>query len=163
MSDDITGWIANAQNSDEQAAAAIWDAYFQKLVSYARTKLSAMPKRAVDEEDVVLSAMNSFFRGAQKGRFDPKDRDELWNLLATITALRRGPGINVTGDDAIRLIIETPEGRTDRVVQPGGRPHLKLVRVVAVEWQTAASTQLFRGRSDQLPTIPFFDADEASL
>lgn len=85
MSDEITQWIAQAKKTDEDAAAAIWDAYFEKLVAYARRKLSSMPRRAADEEDVVLSAMNSFFRGARNGQLNPKDRNELWKLLATIT------------------------------------------------------------------------------
>lgn len=85
MPDDITQLIARARQTDDAAAAAIWDAYFDKLTVYARRKLAAMPRRAADEEDVVLSAMNSFFDGARKGKFQPRDRDELWKLLATIT------------------------------------------------------------------------------
>ena len=39
-----------------------------------------------DEEDVALSAFDSFCRGAEQGRF-PKlsDRDDLWRLLFVIT------------------------------------------------------------------------------
>ena len=85
MPDDITQLIAQAKQTDDAAAAAIWEAYFDKLTIYARRKLAAMPRRAADEEDVVLSAMNSFFDGAKKGKFQPRDRDELWKLLATIT------------------------------------------------------------------------------
>jgi DNA-directed RNA polymerase specialized sigma24 family protein len=48
-------------------------------------KMQGMPRRATDEEDVALSAMNSFFDGMHQGRFVPQDRDELWKLLATIT------------------------------------------------------------------------------
>ncbi len=44
-----------------------------------------MPLRAVDEEDVVLSAMNSFFIGAREGHLKPQNSNELWKLLATIT------------------------------------------------------------------------------
>ncbi len=91
--DDITAWIASSQNGDEEAAARIWDKYFHDLVSYARRKLSAMPRRAADEEDVVLSAMNSFFLGARNGNFHPADRDELWRLLATITVRKATAGL----------------------------------------------------------------------
>ena len=85
MTQDITHWISEAQNADQQAAQVIWDTYFQKLISYAKKKMSGMPRRATDEEDVALSAMNSFFDGVHQGRFLPRDRDELWKLLATIT------------------------------------------------------------------------------
>ena len=71
----------------ESAQEAIWQAYFEKLVRLARRRLGGMPKRAVDEEDVALSAINSLFRGVEAGRF-PKleDRDDLWKILVTITA-----------------------------------------------------------------------------
>lgn len=120
MPDDITQWIAQAHHGDEEAAAGIWDAYFLKLVSYARRKLSSMPTRAADEEDVALSALNSFFRGAKDGRFEPQDHDELWKLLATITvrkataqlrkhyAAKRGGG-NVRGES----VFMKPDGRDD--------------------------------------------------
>src|SRR5262245_12699286 len=39
-----------------------------------------------DEEDVALSAFDSFCRNAEEGRFpDLRDRDNLWKLLVTIT------------------------------------------------------------------------------
>ena len=39
-----------------------------------------------DEEDVALSALNSFCRAAQEGRFpDLADRDGLWRLLLQMT------------------------------------------------------------------------------
>ena len=85
MAQDITHWISEAQKADSQAAQVIWETYFQKLISYARKKMQGMPRRATDEEDVALSAMNSFFDGMHQGRFMPQDRDELWKLLATIT------------------------------------------------------------------------------
>lgn len=85
MAENITHWISRAQNADSQAVEVIWDTYFEKLVSYARKQMAAMPRRATDEEDVALSAMNSFFDGVRHNRFLPRDRDELWKLLATIT------------------------------------------------------------------------------
>lgn len=85
MTDDITLWIAKSRDADEQAAQAIWEEYFERLTSYARRKLSSMPRRSTDEEDIAVSAMNSFFQGMKKGRFLPSDRDELWRLLTTIT------------------------------------------------------------------------------
>lgn len=85
MSGDLTQRIAAEQGIDDETAAAIWDAYFGKLVDYARRKMASLPRRAVDEEDVALSALNSFFNGVNEGRFSPKGNDELWKLLATIT------------------------------------------------------------------------------
>jgi len=85
--DDVTQWIGRLAHGDDEAAQAIWQNYFAKLVSYARRKLQDAPRRSFDEEDVAISAMFSFYRGLEAGRFDRvEDRDDLWKLLVTITA-----------------------------------------------------------------------------
>jgi len=70
-----------------QAQWALWDRYFGQLVAVANRKLGSAPRRAGDEEDVVVSAMKSFYQGAAGGRFpDLRDRLGLWPLLVKITA-----------------------------------------------------------------------------
>ena len=83
--DTITQWIQRLHAVDEEAAHQIWMAYFPRLVRLARDRLGSHPRRAVDEEDIALSAMKSFFRGTEAGRFELHDRNDLWNLLTTIT------------------------------------------------------------------------------
>ena len=82
----VTQWIHQLQAGDRAAAQDLWNRYFQRLVGLARCKLQGAQRRAADEEDVVLSAFESFFRGAEQGRF-PRldDRDNLWRLLVVIT------------------------------------------------------------------------------
>ena len=82
----VTQWIHQLQAGDRAAAQELWNRYFQRLVGLARGKLQGAQRRAADEEDVVLSAFESFFRGAEQGRF-PRldDRDNLWRLLVVIT------------------------------------------------------------------------------
>jgi DNA-directed RNA polymerase specialized sigma24 family protein len=71
----------------QQAQQAIWERFFNRLVVIARRELGRGPRRALDEEDVVLSAMDSFYEGAANRRFpDLRDRDGLWPLLVMITA-----------------------------------------------------------------------------
>jgi DNA-directed RNA polymerase specialized sigma24 family protein len=83
----VTRWIGQLQTDDPSAMQHLWERYFRRLVGLARKKLRGTPRRAADEEDVALSAFNSFWRGARAGRF-PRldDRDNLWRLLATLTA-----------------------------------------------------------------------------
>jgi DNA-directed RNA polymerase specialized sigma24 family protein len=82
----VTGWIDHARQGDEQAAARLWQRYFHQLVGLARAALKGAPRRAADEEDVALSAFDSFCRGAEQGRFpDLNDRDNLWRLLVVLT------------------------------------------------------------------------------
>jgi RNA polymerase sigma factor (sigma-70 family) len=83
---DVTRWFRLLQQGERQAVQRLWEAYYARLVALARKKLGASPRRAADEEDVALSAFDSFVRGAEQGRFPRlEDRDDLWQLLVTIT------------------------------------------------------------------------------
>jgi DNA-directed RNA polymerase specialized sigma24 family protein len=82
----ISCWIDEIKQGDDQAAHALWDRCFPVLVNIARQKLRAIPRTAVDEEDVALSALDNFFRAVAKGRYpDLADREGLWRLLSRIT------------------------------------------------------------------------------
>ena len=82
----VTHWIHAIKKGESAAANALWEHYFDKLVRLARRKLDGMPRRIADEEDVALSAFDSFCRAAKKGRFpDLADRDGLWRLLIQMT------------------------------------------------------------------------------
>ena len=82
----ITRCILMLKAGDREAAQKLWDAYFQRLVGLARARLRNTSRRATNEEDVALSAFDSFYRRAEQGRF-PRlfDRNDLWQLLLMIT------------------------------------------------------------------------------
>ena len=85
----ITGWLGELRDGDQAAAQPLWEHYFSKLVTIARTKLRRMRKTTADqdEEDAALSAFNSFCAGAARGKFPQlADRDDIWRLLVVITA-----------------------------------------------------------------------------
>jgi len=83
----ITVWIHRLQAGDPHAAQQLWERYFRRLVGLARQKLRGIRRGAADEEDVALSALDSFCRAAAQGRFpDLHDRQGLWPLLVAITA-----------------------------------------------------------------------------
>src|SRR5436190_3151117 len=83
----VTHWINLLKSGDPAAVQKIWEAYFPRLVGLARKRLRESPRRAADEEDVALSAFDSFCEGAARGRFPQlTDRDDLWHVLVTITA-----------------------------------------------------------------------------
>lgn len=87
MPDDlVTVWLGRLTAGDSAAVRPLWDTYFHRLVGLARSRLRDAPRRAADEEDVALSAFDSFCRQAERGRFpDLADRDSLWRLLAAFT------------------------------------------------------------------------------
>src|SRR5206468_12688890 len=83
----VTHWINLLKGGDAAAVQRLWEAYFPRLVGLARKKLREAPRRAADEEDVALSAFDSFCDGLAQGRFPQlTDRDDLWHILVLITA-----------------------------------------------------------------------------
>ena len=81
----VTLWITQLKAGDRAAAQPLWENYCRQLVTRARRRLGGVPRRAADEEDVALSAFDSFCRAAERGRFpDLHDRDDLWQLLVLI-------------------------------------------------------------------------------
>jgi DNA-directed RNA polymerase specialized sigma24 family protein len=83
----VSHWLDQLKGGDPAAAQPLWERYFQRLVALARTKLQGAPRQLADEEDVALSAFDSFCRAAGQGRFPQlNDRHDLWRLLVSITA-----------------------------------------------------------------------------
>jgi DNA-directed RNA polymerase specialized sigma24 family protein len=109
----VTIWLDGMKAGDNQAIQKLWDRYFQRLVRLAARRLPGDARRDIDEEDVALSAFQTFCEHAGRGRFPQlSDRDDLWRLLAVITARKvigvvrqrasqkRGGG-NVSGESAM--------------------------------------------------------------
>jgi DNA-directed RNA polymerase specialized sigma24 family protein len=86
----VTMWLRQLETGDvSEAQHQLWNRYFGQLVQIAQWKLRAVARRVADEEDVVLSALDSFFADAAAGRY-PKltDRHSLWPLLVRITSCK---------------------------------------------------------------------------
>jgi len=81
----VTHWIDDLKGGEEHATGRLWGRYFDHLARLARDRLRAVPRTVADEEDIALSAFDSFFAGLARGRF-PRldDRDDLWGILVTI-------------------------------------------------------------------------------
>ena len=85
--DSVTHWINRLQTGDHAAVWPLWERYFGELVLRARAALRGKANPGADEEDVALSAFDSFCRSTQQGRFpNLADRDDLWRLLVVFTA-----------------------------------------------------------------------------
>src|SRR5689334_2170252 len=81
-----TLWVEQLRQGNAEAAQKLWQTYFAQLVHLARGRVQTILRRAADEEDVALSAFQSFFRGIENGRYPQlNDRYDLWKLLVTIT------------------------------------------------------------------------------
>lgn len=85
--EEVTQWLKQLGDGESDVCRLFWEEYFGKLTRLARRKLGDFPRRDLDEEDIALSAMNSFFQGMREKKFDSlHDRSDLWKLLVTITA-----------------------------------------------------------------------------
>jgi DNA-directed RNA polymerase specialized sigma24 family protein len=83
----VTHWVRELRAGNRAAAQQLWEGYYRRLVVLARQRLAGSPRRVADEEDVALSAFDSFCRGAERNRFPRlEDRNDLWQLLVVLTA-----------------------------------------------------------------------------
>jgi len=137
----VSHWVRELRAGNRAAAQRLWEGYFGRLVVLARQRLRGTPRRAADEEDVALSAFDSFCRGAERGRFPRlEDRNDLWQLLVVLTARKavdlraherrqkRGGGA-VRGESAFG-------GAGERIEQAvGAEPAPDFAAAVADEWR----------------------------
>jgi DNA-directed RNA polymerase specialized sigma24 family protein len=144
----ISRWIGDLKAGGDSAAQHLWERFFERLVRLARKKLRAGRRRdaVADEEDAVVSAFESFCRGAAAGRFPAlSDRDDLWRLLVVITvrkalsqvergqAIKRGAGKRLT-QSAFEPGAE--HGQADGLdFLAGDEPSPELAIMVAEEYQ----------------------------
>src|SRR5690349_24443032 len=64
-SDELTTWLSGLKRGDSRAIEQIWQEYFDKLLRLIKGRLGNSPLRVADEEDIALSALNSFYGGVQ--------------------------------------------------------------------------------------------------
>jgi DNA-directed RNA polymerase specialized sigma24 family protein len=82
----VTRLIVMLKEGNRAASQQLWESYFARLVGLARARLRNISGRVADEEDVALSAFDSFYRRAEKGEFPRlEDREDLWQLLFVLT------------------------------------------------------------------------------
>lgn len=158
----VSQWLDPLQEGEQAAVEALWQRYFPRLVGLARHRLGEVPRHAADEEDVALSAFDSFCRRAEIGQFPQlQDREGLWRLLVAITvakatnlirhenALKRGGGKRrleeTQGEQELPLIEEvvsrepTPEFAAEvaeqcrRLMQVLGDKTLERIAVLRME------------------------------
>jgi RNA polymerase sigma-70 factor (ECF subfamily) len=87
MSDDSSfdQLISRLQDGSQSAAADLFELYATRLIALARNRLSERLRPSVDPEDVVQSALRSFFVGNREHPYKLKNWESLWGLLTVIT------------------------------------------------------------------------------
>ena len=84
----ISRWLEGLKAGRADAADAIWQRYYRRVLAEAQRRLRSSPHQAVEDgEDVALGAFQDLYAGAARGQFDRlRDRAELWQLLRAIAA-----------------------------------------------------------------------------
>ena len=85
MSDEqITAYVERFKQGDSLAAQQIFAYYEPQLLRHAQRRSSGR-LRVTDEEDIVVMAFQSFFRGVRESKFEQvENRDDLWQLLSML-------------------------------------------------------------------------------
>ena len=105
----------------------------------ARARLRNTPRLIADEEDVALSAFDSFCCGVREGRFRGlDDRHNLWQILVLITArkaidLRNYEGRQSRRRERVRSLTEPTRERLETI--GGDEPTPELAAQLAEECQ----------------------------
>ena len=94
----ITRLIGHLKDGNREMSQQLWAAYFDRLVRLAQARLRGAARSVADEEDVVVSVFDSFFRRAELGQFPQlHDRDDLWKLLFVLTVRKAINHVNHQG------------------------------------------------------------------
>jgi len=131
----ISVWLEQLKRGDSAAAQPLWENYFTRLVALARERLRGTPRAAADEEDVALSAFDSFCRGAECGRFPRlNDRGDLWQLLVMLTVRKAISRARYENREKRRPPRQTGKDPDDPLEQaPGCEPTPEFAAQVAEE------------------------------
>jgi RNA polymerase sigma factor (sigma-70 family) len=149
----VTRWIRGLRDGNDSAAQNLWERYHGRLIHLVRKRLRGVSRRMADEEDVVVCAFDSFYRGVRGNRFPRlEDRDDLWQLLVVIAgrkaanqrkhALRQKRGGGRSRGDSIfaRVRSEHSCGSLDEIIGQSPDP-------AAAFW----IAENFRSLLDRLP------------
>jgi DNA-directed RNA polymerase specialized sigma24 family protein len=94
----VTRLIVMLKEGNRAVSQQLWESYFARLVGLARARLRNISGRVADEEDVALSAFDSFYRRAENGQFPRlEDREDLWQLLFVLTVRKAINLVNYQG------------------------------------------------------------------
>jgi RNA polymerase sigma factor (sigma-70 family) len=77
--------LERVRDGESRAAGEVFDRYVGRLLGLVRRRMSPRLQRRVDPDDVVQSAMRSFFVRAEGEDYVLRRAGDLWRLLAAIT------------------------------------------------------------------------------
>jgi RNA polymerase sigma-70 factor (ECF subfamily) len=88
--DDLPALLDRLRAGDQAVAALVFHRFRHRLIGLARQHLHERLRAKLDPEDVLQSALNSFFCRFAEGQFQLDSWDSLWSLLVVITLRKCG-------------------------------------------------------------------------
>ena len=161
-SDELSISICQLKDVSELDAERIWNEFFPRLKHFAQKRIRNMAQRAFDEEDIALSAINSFFRGHAAGQFEELPGDEeMWRLLVTITARK------VTAQRRKQMAAKRGSGnvRGESVFQAAGDSDMNagMAQIMDENRMPESATEIAETCKDLLAVLPNEKLRETAL
>ena len=85
MDEQTVHLVQQCRHGDQAASRELFDKYVARLISVVHRRMSGRLTRRVDAEDVVQSAMRSFFVGVADEKLQIDQSGDLWRLLVVIS------------------------------------------------------------------------------
>jgi hypothetical protein len=117
-----TNWDARLRDADPTVAEEIFARFSNRLAGLARQHLHQRLAARLDEQDVVQSALRTFFRRAAKGEFRIDTSTDLWRLLARITVVKAREQARFHTAQQRNVAAETPATGSDLLPIPAAEP-----------------------------------------
>ena len=143
---EVSKWIERAKAGDSLAEHQLWQHYYAKLIKATKSKLRSQQGGTFDEEDIVISVFESFYRAAEAGRFpDLTDRDDLWRLLLKMSARKivdqqRRAGRTKRGGNKIIWTLGDARTQEDGFIELNGdEPTPEMVAMMAESFEQLLS------------------------
>lgn len=131
----VSLWIEQLAAADHDAAGRLWAHFCQRLMVFARSRMSPTTRRIYDEEDAAVSAFRSLCRGIEAQRFpDVGDRGNLWALLVVITSRKISNQFRYEHQQRR----DASQTLTEGMLQPSDGPNVSLLQSLPAQEPTPA-------------------------
>ncbi|MEZ6143508.1 MAG: sigma-70 family RNA polymerase sigma factor [Zavarzinella sp.] len=158
----ITNWIRDWQQGDPKAAENLWQRFSRRVEGMAKSKLQQVPGRFGDQADLAQEVFAAVFTGIQQDRFQQlHSRDDLWQILAMVTARRAanlwrkanaanelGESACSTTDEQVRVLECVAEQSDEQLSESLGFASMELLEKLEPKLRHVALMR-WRGYSNQ--------------
>jgi RNA polymerase sigma-70 factor (ECF subfamily) len=133
------------RRGEAAAAGEIFRRFARRLIGLARQRLDRRVRQKVDAEDLVQSALKSFFCRYADGQYDLDDWDSLWSLLTVITLRKCGHRVRHFRAECRDVRRETPPPSGENEAAAGWEAIAREPTPEEAARLAEAVEQLFRG------------------